>query len=361
MKKRLLLSVVTAGAILATTAALAEPGNFGVNGKEAWTEPMQKRIEHTDSFGDTYYTYSVATPAKTVHKEIRHHAERFQKPPKEILDGLKATMEALSSLQKGERTKAEKALKKAVALFDRALKADPKLSLVPIDQAIEVKVYEGNIDSIKSDILLAANLLKAYRTQEARDLLLPLEDEIDITTHYLPMELYPKAAKEALKLLERGKREEAKATLLLGLDTIVADEVVIPVPLLAARELVDAASKVEKRDAKKALEMVKTAKKELYKALLLGYTAYDAKAYRTLNARIDTIQKELAKGRGAHSLFERIKKDFESLLQKTRERKRTLKESGSVWKGTAKAHAKAAREETNDKLRFEEKMKADDF
>ncbi len=357
MKTSLLLSVVTATVLVASTGALAGQGSLGVEGKNASTQPHEEHLRQT---GDIHRRGASASH-RAIREEIRHHTEAFRKPPEEILQGLQETMEALSHLQKGEDERAKEALEKAVALFDKALEADPKLALVPIDQAIEVKAFGADAATIKSDILLAQNLLKAYRTQEARDLLIPLEDEIDVTTHYLPMDLYPKAAKEALLFLKKGRSTEAKAALLLGFDTIVADEVVIPIPLLAARELVDEASNMEKKDAKEALKMVETAKKELYKALLLGYTSHDAKAYRTLEEKIATLERELTKGGETRSLFRKIERAFEELLHRERGRKHSLKESGSVWKGTAKAHAKAAREETDDALRFEERMKANDF
>ncbi|WP_457592183.1 YfdX family protein [Hydrogenimonas sp.] len=362
MRQHAILSAVTAMMLMGSATLLsAEPGNFGVNGSNAWNQPIEKRVKHTDSFGDTYYTYSYANPKHTVTKEVKKHAKAFKQAPKEVIDALNKTLAAMEAIQKNEISTAKKELKSAIALFDKALKANPKLRLVPIDQTIEVKTFDGTVNDIKADIDLAVKLLKSHRTQLARDLLLPLEDEIDITTHYLPMDLYPKAAKKALEVLNRGKKKEALLELALGLSVITADELVIPVPLLNAQAHVEAASKVFKKDKKEALALLDAAKEELHKALLLGYTTRHAKAYESIYKQITQIQKEIKGANHSTKLFEKIKKSFESLLHKTRKEKKELKDSDSVWKGTAKAHAAAAKEETKDKLRFEEKEKADDF
>ncbi len=361
MKKGFTMSIAAAVMIAGSTMLFAEPGNFGVNGKSAWTQPLEKRVKHTDSFGDTYYTYSFEKPKNHIQKEVEKESKGLKKAPQEVIGGLKATLKALEDLQKNNLKDAEAKLRDATRLFDQALKADPKLKLVPIDNDIEVFHFEGSVSDIKADIALARKLLKRYQTRAARDILMPLADEIVVTTHYIPMDLYPKAAKDALELLKKGKKDEAVRTLALGVGTIVAQESVIPIPLLSAQELVAVASRAVSKNPSEAQEHLKLAKIELHKALLLGYTDKDSKAYESIYSQITKIQKEIKAKHSTKSLFERVKKDIESLLQKKRSEKRELKDNGSVYKGTAKAHAKAAREETNDKLRFEEKMESDDF
>ncbi len=362
MKQHTLLSAIAALTLMGSvTTLLAEPGNFGVNGSNAWNQPIEKRIKHTDSFGDTYYTYSYEKTNKTVKKEIKRHTEAFKQAPKEVIKALDKTLTAMEAIRKNRVEAAKKDLTEAINLFDKALKADPKLGLVPIDQTIEIKRFDGTINDIKADIDLAIKLLKSHQTQLARDLLLPLEDEIEITTHYLPMDLYPKAAKKALEVLKRGKKEDALLELALGLSVITADEIVIPIPLLNAQAHVEAASQRYKKEKKEAIALLNAAKKELHKALLLGYTTRHAKAYETIYKQITQLQKEIEGKHPGVKLFDKIKKSLESLLHETRKEKKVLKDSNSVWKGTAKAHAAAAKEETGDKLHFEEKIKANDF
>ncbi len=353
MKRQTLFFAAAAIVLVGSTATLnAQSGNFGADGSGIWKETIKKRIGHKD--GDI-------NADATVKKEMKHHSKAFKQPPQEVIDALNKTFAAIEAIDKDKISTAEKELKEAIKLFDNALKTDPALDLVPIDQTIEVKRFDGTINDIKADINLAVKLLKSYRTQSARDLLLPLEEEIDITTHYLPMQLYPKAAKKALKLLKNGKKEEALLELQLGLGTITADEIVIPIPLLDAQVHLEAASKIYANDKEKAIELLNVAKRKLQRALLLGYTDKDAKAYEKIYKEIVRLQKEIKEKRSGTKLFERLKKDFESLLHRTREEKKRLEDSDSVWKGTAKAHAKAAKEEIQDRLRFQEKMESDLF
>ncbi len=346
-----------AASLLVGVLAYAEPiGDFGVN--QSWNQPIMKRVKHTDAFGDTYYTYVQEEPSKCVKKEIHRASQAVQKAPKEVLDGLQATLRAIEYLQKGDAQKAKEELQQATMLFDQALKANPKLKLVPIDTRIDVFELQAPPKQIKKDLLLAQALLEDFRTQAARAILMPMEDEIDITTFYLPMDLYPKAAKRALKLLQKNKTKAALKALVSGVDTIVATKVVVPIPLLRAQEYLVNASKMAKTHPKKAIALLQQAKKELYKAVLLGYTDTHSKEYADLYARFTRLQRELRAAHPTGALFEQTKKKTNKLLNKIR---LESKSSDNVWQGTAQAHKKAEEEELNDKLRFIQQMETDIF
>ncbi|WP_353662847.1 YfdX family protein [Hydrogenimonas sp. SS33] len=362
MKKSVTLSTMTALLLAGSLSMLqAEPGNFGVNGPNAWNQPLEKRVKHTDQFGDTYYTTQIENPKQCVRNEVKHASKHFKKAPKEVMEGLNATLAALQDLQKNDTKGAEAKLKTATQLFDTALKADPSLKLVPIDNEIVVYEFEGTANDIKADITLARNWLKNYRTQAARDILMPLKDEIDITTHFLPMDLYPKATKDALKLLQEGKKDAAVRALMLGVSTIVAEQVVVPIPLLTAQDLVASAAKIAKENPKAAYQHLKLAKAELHKALLLGYTDTHAKDYETIYEEMTHIQKEINAKHATGSLFKKLGNDIAALVEKHRHEQHELKDNSSAWKDTAKAHAAAAKEEDSDKLRFEREMELDAF
>ncbi len=361
MKKGLIVSAMAA-LVLASGALYAEPGNFGVNGPSGWNGPIQKRVKHTDQFGDTYYTEQIAAPKKScIAKEVNHESKAVKKAPKEVIEGLNLTVAAMQDIENNKLKEARAKLEKATKLFDTALKNDPALKLVPLDSEIVVKQFAGSVNDIKADIVLATKMLKGYHTQAAIDLITPLQDEIDVTTHYVPMDLFPKAAKDALNYLKKGKRDAALRALVLGASTVVADEVVVPIPLLTAQDLIQAASQYAKKDPKAAIVHLRLAKQELHKALLLGYTDWFPKEYKSLYEQMTKIQKELKAHHETAGLFEKLKKDVGSLLSKTRNRKTELKDNGSFYKGTAKAHAKAAKEEDQDKRRFEEEMELDAF
>ena len=362
MKKSILS--VAAAAILATGTLqlLAEPTDFGVNGPSAWNQNwVLVRHKKTDAFGDTYYTYTKEYIKPGVQKELQKRKESFKQAPKEILEGLDETIQALNALQKNDTKKAQELLEKAVHNFQSALEADPNLKLVPIDQIIEVKEFDADVNTIKGLIRDATGLLKRYRTQQARDILLPMEDEIDIIVHSIPMELYPKVTQKALDLLKQGKKAEAAKVLAQGFSLIVTEEIVIPIPLLTSQALVKQASELYEKEPQKALNLLQKAKEELQKAIVLGYTTAHSKEYRALYDEILKIEKALNSHKNPKEMFKNLHKHYNELLQKHEQEKKRLKESDNVWQGTAKARQQATQEELNDKLRFLEEEKSGVF
>ena len=100
MKQKFLLSVLTCGLLV---------GSTGLQAKTDAKVLMQKEMQ-------------------------KHAATSSKKASKEIVDGLQSTFTAFGALQKNKKDTAEKLLKQATASFDKALKADPALGLVPIDE-----------------------------------------------------------------------------------------------------------------------------------------------------------------------------------------------------------------------------------
>ena len=121
------VSLIMASLLLSGSVLLAEPGNFGVNGAAAWNGPVKQRIKHTDSFGDTYYTYSYREPESCVTDAVKKYARRSDSAPKEVLDGLKATFDAAQALRLKQDKRAEEDLEHAQAEFQAAFKAVPEL------------------------------------------------------------------------------------------------------------------------------------------------------------------------------------------------------------------------------------------
>ena len=179
---------------------------------------------------------------------------------------------------------------------------------------------------MKETIKTAQDLLDDYETQAARALLMPLKDDMIITTQYLPMGVYPLATKDALKQLNEGKEKEAFSTLVTALHGVVVQFVVIPLPLITAQSLVIEASQLDKKEKTKALKLLDAAQDELEKAVLLGYTKKHAPEYATLKKEIKNIQKEIKGKNIVEKLYEKIKKDFASLLSKHESESTTKKQ-----------------------------------
>jgi len=291
MKKRVIISTILAGVLLSTSGMCAS-NNFG-----AQKNDMQ-RLKNV------------------VKKEATQHRQVISKAPQEVSQALKQTIEALKALQKKDTKTAKEALNKATKLFDTALKNDPKLALVPVADAIEVHDFTGDSKLVKKTIKIAQDLLDDYDTQAARAILMPLEDEMDMTTQYLPMGTYPLATKEALKELNKGKTKEAFTTLITALNTIVIKTTIVPLPLITAQSLVVEASNIDKKEKEKATKLLDLAQDELEKAVLLGYTKKHAPEYKMLQKEIENIKKEIKGKNIVAKLYEKIKKDFTSLLGK---------------------------------------------
>ena len=301
MKKRTVISTVVAGILLCSSALYAN-NNF-----EAQKNDI-KRLKNV------------------VNKEAESAKESLKKSPKEVVEGMKQTIVAIKALQNKDAKTAKEALQKASKLFDTAIKDDPKLALVPVANSIEVHDFTGDSKLVKETIKTAQDLLDDYETQAARALLMPLKDDMIITTQYLPMGIYPLATKDALKQLNEGKEKEAFSTLVTALHEVVVQFVVIPLPLITAQSLVIEASQLDKKEKTKALKLLDAAQDELEKAVLLGYTKKHAPEYATLKKEIKNIQKEIKGKNIVEKLYEKIKKDFASLLSKHESESTTKKQ-----------------------------------
>ena len=291
MKKRVIISTVLAGLLLTSSGLYA-------SSNAAKKEDIQ-RLHNV------------------VNKEATQHKQTLKKAPKEVTQALQQTVVALQAIRKNDTQTAKEALNKATKLFDTALKNNPKLKLVPIADDIKVNDFTGDAKLVKHIIKSSQDLLDNYDTQAARAILLPLEDEMDMTTQYLPMGSYPQATKKALEELNKGKAKEAFSTIVTALNSIVAKTVIVPLPLITAQSLVTQASQLDnKKDKEKALKLLSLAQDELQKAVYLGYTKKHAPEYKELQKEIKNIKKEINGKNVVEKMYDKIKKEFTSLLHK---------------------------------------------
>ncbi len=290
--------------------------------KAAVEEAKEKRIFEEKMDTNKFHKEVLSDEAKILHrsvtKEVNHQKENFKAVPKDIRTALNQTLFAIDAIGKKEYKAAEDALQQATKAFDDALKADPNLKLVPVANEIEVNAFEGDNALIKKTIKAAEHLLKNNDTQLARAMLLPLQDEMVITSEYLPMDIYPVATKNAIKALHEKKPKEALAILISGLDAIVSDTVIIPIPLLSAQDYVLAAAQIDKSKKKEAIQLLQAAQNELQKAVLLGYTQKHAPAYKSIKKEIKAIEHEIKGKNHVEKLYEHIKESFKRLLGDTR-------------------------------------------
>jgi hypothetical protein len=255
----------------------------------------------------------------SIKKENQKQEKTVNETPKEIGNGFNQTLEAINALKEKNLKKAKKLLKSATENFSIALKTDPKLDIVPFAQEINVHEFLGNSAMVKKALTLANTLILNYDTQSARAVMMPLQDEMIVTTDAIPMKLYPIATENALKALEDGKQKEALDILELSLNTIVSKVVLVPLPLLVAEDLVITASTLDKVKKEDALGLLNLAQDELKKAVFLGYTKKYTSVYKDLDEEIDALKKEIKGKNVVEKLYDKLKESFNSLIGQSRE------------------------------------------
>jgi len=291
MKKRFLLSALTCGVLLGTTGLQAQTDK-----KELLQNVMQEEVKE--------------------HKQA----------PKEIVAGMQNTFAALKALQANKKDEAKKALEAATKSFDNALKADPSLDLIPIDERFQAYAFIGSSDIIEARLKLAQQLLKAHDTQTATAILLPLKDELDISLISIPMKIYPVVTRKALDALNKGDEKAAFAAIAEAMNSLVVVQTIIPTPLLVAQDLIVEASKLDKEKKEEAKKLLASAKEELKRAELLGYVSRNEAAYKLLNEGIEKIEKEIKGKNVVVKLYETLKNDFKHIIENTKISKMTPQE-----------------------------------
>lgn len=225
---------------------------------------------------------------------------------KEAAESVVLTKTVLDDLQKKDLKNAKKDLESAIGKLEVILAHKNAPLMLPIDSMVTETQYSGNLKSIKTALGLANDLLDDGKVQEARRLLNVLQSEIDIVTINLPLASYPQALKLAAKYLQDNKLTEAKDVIEMALSTLVQDEVVIPLPLLKAEALINAAHKIASKDKAKALKYLDAASKKLKIAEALGYTSSSDTTYKILDNSIEKVEKEIKGKNKAEKLFEEL-------------------------------------------------------
>jgi len=227
----------------------------------------------------------------------------------------------MQSLQHKKVDEAKKQLKTATEKFDLALKNDPTLDIVPLDERIAVFENLASAKEIKHILTSTQELLSHYKLNEARASLAPLRDEMDIETVSLPMKVFPIATKDALKALNKDDTKAAVVIMAEAYNTFLVENAVIPLPLLKAQDLIADAASLDKSKKEEATKLLDGAKEELDRANLLGYSSKHSPEYKALVESIDAIKKEIKGKNVIEKLYDKLKEDFVSLVHKNKAEK----------------------------------------
>jgi len=320
MKKTLLLSALTCGLLL------------GVTGLQAKSDTQT-----------------------LVKNQISENKKTFKQAPKEILNALKETSLAMQNLQHHKTDEAKKHLKQATEKFNKALKDNPALDILPLDESIEVYENLASAQEINHALTVIQEELVHYNLDAARADLAPLKDEMDIKTISIPMKVFPIATQNALDALNKGEEEKAMTIMAEGYNTFIIEEAVIPLPLLAAQDMIAEAASLDKSKKDEATKLLDAAKNELNKAKVLGYTNSKAPEYEALDDAIDAVKKEIKDKNVVVKLYDKLKNTFKSLVHKSK----TTTHKQAEAKVNAYEEKEAAKA-VKDTKKFETEVKKDE-
>lgn len=253
---------------------------------------------------------------KAVQDAEKKHNDLLEVVNENVAKGFEKVEEATALLkQDGKEKEALAALEAATGKFNIAMAANPDLSLVPIDAGVVVTALITTPDQIEETIDQAIDLLKDQKVQMARQLVNTLKDDVEASTTYLPMLTYPDAIKLATKQLVKGEKQEAQDTLEAALSTFVVKNVVTPLGLVRAQDLLEQASELDKeKDKEQANQLLTYAQEQLEIARLLGYTHKKAKDYEDINSQIKALKKEISGKNAVEKMYDKLKISFKNLV-----------------------------------------------
>jgi hypothetical protein len=152
----------------------------------------------------------------------------------------------------------------------------------------------------------------------ARLLFFSLASEIRVRTFSLPLATYPLALREAVRLLDQKKNDEASTMLLAALNTLVVIDRVLPIPLVLAEAAVREAQDLRDKDKDRAREILRMARNELERARELGYAGKDPE-YQELDDAVDDLEKQLGGEESTESTFSKLTDRVSSFFKRMTE------------------------------------------
>lgn len=251
-----------------------------------------------------------AVQAKEIEKVIQEALKAYQESQEVIL--------LLAQRKVKEAKKKMADIKKKLSHLQSQYKG--KMDLLPISVVIaEIK----GVDDIK----LAKEILKQAKEAcekndipTARDLLETLRNEIQIQTHYLPLDVYTKAVDLAYQLLEKGDVKNALNALNVALGSIEIEEVIIPKPIAEALLLIDDAKKRFKNNPESAKKLLEEAKRKIKLAQALGYVRTEDEI-KPIIKEIEKLEEKIEKETAKKVLFESLEKKVKEMQTKSTQTK----------------------------------------
>lgn len=265
-------------------------------------------------------TKATAHTSQQVEKSTQDKtAEKRKEIVSEAVSALDDTRAALKALDDKDSKKALSILQGVTGKLEIILARDPSLKLVPAGVTAVTYGVIASPEDVRKMRNQAEDLLNDGKIQEARRLLQVLASETDINTHNIPLATYPAAIKQAAKLIDEGKMEDAKNILQTALNTVVVTQTVIPIPVVAAQEMLKEAEKLAENkerkdeDNERLTELLDGAQTSIKLAQELGYG--QKKDFEHFYREIDKIRDRTADGKSGSGFFDVIKDYMTSMTK----------------------------------------------
>jgi hypothetical protein len=223
---------------------------------------------------------------------------------------LEETRNAIVALAHGDKKSALAALERSSGMLDLIVARDRSLAFAPVAVSTTILDLYANVDTVKAAVKQAKDDLSESRVQEARSLLRGLASQAEVEVTNLPLATYPAAIKAVVPLIDAGQTDAATAALYAALNTLVVENLIIPLPRVRAqsmlREAEDLAAKSNRTadENEKLRGLITAAQSEVQLAEALGYGTKDV--YKPLYQQIAEIRKETEAGRSGKSIFEKL-------------------------------------------------------
>lgn len=254
-------------------------------------------------------------------KEAEQQAQ--QSLDKEAVAAITETQNAVKAIALNKTDEALASIERATGKINVLLARNPATALIPTATEVEV------IDAAPLDIkVIKARAEDAERAVDNRDfptarvLLDGLTSEIRGRTYNLPLATYPDALKEAARLLDQKKPDEANKVLLTALNTLVVIDRVTPLPLIDAKASVEAAQELRDKDKDGAQKLLDEAKYEIERSKELGYAGNDPE-YAALDKAISDLESQLKGNGDTASAFSSLKEKVSAFFKRLSESARS--------------------------------------
>lgn len=239
---------------------------------------------------------------------------------------IQETQNALKWLDEGKKKEALAALERATGKLDIILARDPALRLAPAGVNVVTVDLQGNLDTVKELRRQIQELMNSGRFQEARHMMETMASETVVSVSNIPLATYPAAIKDAAKLIDENKTNEAKTTLQTALNTQVVTETIIPLPMVNAQASLKEAETLAEKNNRSAEDdsrfkaSLDNARKELERAQALGYGK--SSDFETFYKQLDEIAHQTADNGHGAGLFAKLKASIAEFMKSSQPQKR---------------------------------------